>query len=185
MRVAEALQRGHGADLDSVSGQIAAHYEAAGAIDKAIDWHVRAAEAAQRLHANRDAVHSLERALGLVGGVPAGAQRDSRELGLLTQLPVPLVAVEGYLSGRVTDVHERALALARALGIEPEPPLVRSLALATLTRGTSRARARSASSCAPEPSEMGTRCSGWRAPMCSGSRPTGRAGWRMRARSSR
>jgi DNA-binding SARP family transcriptional activator len=135
MRVGEALQRGHGADLDSVSGQIAAHYEAAGAIDEAIDWHVRAAEAAQRLHANRDAVHSLERALGLVGGVPAGAQRDSRELGLLTQLPVPLVAVEGYLSGRVTDVHERALALARALGVEPEPPLVRSLALATLTRG--------------------------------------------------
>ncbi|HWH05995.1 MAG TPA: hypothetical protein VNT23_06135 [Gaiellaceae bacterium] len=135
IRVADALQRGHVADLDSVSGQIAAHHEAAGAIEAAIDWHVRAAQAAQRLHASGDATRSLERALVLVRELPAGRQRDRLELVLLTQLPAPLVAVEGYLSGRVADVHERALALASALDVEPEPPLVRSLALATLTRG--------------------------------------------------
>jgi len=44
------------------------------------------------------------------------------------------VAVEGYLSERVADVHTRALDLAGQLGVEPKPPLVRSLALACLSR---------------------------------------------------
>ena len=135
LRVADALERVPAGDLDAVSGQIAAHHEAAGAVDEAITWHVRAAEAAQRLHASADAARSLGQALDIIGELPAGSERDVLELRLLTQLPAPLVAVEGYLSGRVAEVHERALELARALEVEPEPPLVRSLALATLTRG--------------------------------------------------
>ena len=135
LRLAKALERRHVADHDAVSGQIAAHYEAAGATREAIPWYARAAEAAQRLHASTDAVRFLERACGLVRELSSGEERDRIELRLLTQLPAPLVAVEGYLSDRVAGVHERALGLARSLGVDPEPPLVRSLALAMLTRG--------------------------------------------------
>ncbi|HEX2126349.1 MAG TPA: BTAD domain-containing putative transcriptional regulator [Thermoleophilaceae bacterium] len=134
LRVAETLQRSHAEDLDAVSAQIASHYEAAGAIEEAIGWHAKAADAAQRLYASADAVRHLERALGLVGGLPAG-KRDALELGLLTKLPAPLLAVEGYLSGRVAEVHERARDLAGSLAVELEAPLIRSLALASLARG--------------------------------------------------
>ena len=135
LRVAEALQRSPVDDLDAASGRIAAHYEAAGAIDDAIAWYLRAADMAQRLHASADAVRFLERARRLVGELPAGAEREALELQVLTNLPTPLLAVEGYLSHRMAEVHERALALARALGVELDAPLIRSLALASLARG--------------------------------------------------
>ena len=87
LRVANALQRSQPDDLDTASGQVAAHYEAAGAVDDAIAWHMRAAEAAQRLYASPDAARSLERALRLIGELPAGIERDTLELRLLTKLP--------------------------------------------------------------------------------------------------
>ncbi len=133
LRVAEALERAN--QPDDVGGQIAAHYDSAGVVPKAVSWYMRAAHAAQRLHANRDAVRFLERALELASELPAGTDRVAIELELLTALPAPLVAMEGYLSQRVAVVHERALDHAHELGVEPEPPLVRSLALATLSRG--------------------------------------------------
>ena len=135
LRVAQALERTHAPDLDAAGGLLAAHYEAAGATDEAADWYVRGAEAAQRLHAHADAIRALERALALTGALPGGRERDARELAILTALPAPLVTVEGYLSKPLADVHERALALAHRLGVDPAPPLVRSLALASLTRG--------------------------------------------------
>jgi DNA-binding SARP family transcriptional activator/tetratricopeptide (TPR) repeat protein len=135
LRVAAALERGDRGHLDAVSGQIAAHHEAAGSADEAIAWYLRAAGAAQRLHASGEAVRSLERALGLVLQLPESSERDPLELRLLTKLPAPLLAVEGYFSARIAEVHERAIELAQALGVDLEPPLIRSLALASLARG--------------------------------------------------
>lgn len=134
-RVAAALEHGHGRHLDAVSGQIAAHYEAAGCAEDAIDWYLRAADAAQRLHASGKAVGALERALALVPDLPESGERDALELTLLTKLPASLLTVEGYLSDRMAEVHERALELAGALGVELEAPLIRSLALARLAGG--------------------------------------------------
>lgn len=134
LRVAEALQRS-AVGLDAASGQIASHYEAAGVAEDAIRWLMRAADTAQGLYASAEAVRFLERALRLVSALPAGAERDALELRLLTKLPAPLLAVEGYHAARVAAVHERALELAGALGAEIEPPLIRSLALASLARG--------------------------------------------------
>jgi DNA-binding SARP family transcriptional activator len=134
LRVATALERARRDDLDPVSGHIAVHYDRAGERAEALTWYKRAAETAQRLHAHADAVRYLERARQLVPDLPHGFQRVRIELELLTALPAPLVAVEGYHSTHVTAVHERALELTRELAVEPEPPLVRSLALASLSR---------------------------------------------------
>jgi DNA-binding SARP family transcriptional activator len=134
LRIARALEEVHAHDLDAVGGRIAAHYDRAGRQADAVAWYARAAEAAQRLHANADAVQSLERALELARELP-GPERAPLELRLLTALPAPLVAVEGYLSPRVAAVHERARELAEAHCVEPEAPLLRSLALAALARG--------------------------------------------------
>ena len=87
------------------------------------------------MHDPPEAVRLLEHALDALASLPATADRDARELALLTALPAPLVAVEGYASVRLSAVQERALVLVDLLGAEPEPPLLRSLALASLTLG--------------------------------------------------
>jgi DNA-binding SARP family transcriptional activator len=134
LRVAQALESVYARDPGPVSGQLAAHYERAGAVDEAVTWYGRAAEAAQ-LHAHIEAVRLVERALDLLHTLPETPERQTRELALLTVLPAPLGGVEGYSSKRLIGVQQRALELARAVGIEPPSPLLRSLALVSLSQG--------------------------------------------------
>ncbi len=135
LRVAQALERLYAHDFGPVSGQIAGHYEYAGALGQAITWYQRAAEAAQQVYANAEAVRLLDRALDCVRGLPATSGRDARELEILTALPGALGAVEGYGSKRITAVQQRALGLVRKLGVEAAPPLLRSLAVGSLSQG--------------------------------------------------
>jgi DNA-binding SARP family transcriptional activator len=133
--VAQALERLHADALGPVSAQLAAHYERAGMGNRAIAWYERAAEQAQRLYTSMEAVRLLDRALQLLHRLPEGCERQTRELTIRTALLAPLVAVEGYQSSRLTEVQQRALDLTHALAVEPEPALLRSLALASLSRG--------------------------------------------------
>ncbi len=125
LRVARALER----TGTTGPGVLAAQFEAAGDGEEALRWYLRAADAAQRLFDHAGAVRALERALALCAG------RPERELEVLTALPAPLNALDGYRSDRLERVHERAFALAAELGVDPEPPLVRSRAVAALTGG--------------------------------------------------
>lgn len=132
--VARALEQISAHDLEAVSGQIASHYERAGAAEQAIIWYQRAAEAAQRLHASGEAARLLSRALDLIGAQPASPARDAGELAALTSL-LGVLHTEGYGSPRLAETQRRALELARALEIEPAPPVLRSLALKSLSTG--------------------------------------------------
>jgi DNA-binding SARP family transcriptional activator len=66
-RVAMALEATSVANLDALSGQIAAHYERAGMLEHAAAYERRAAEVAHRLYANLDAIEHYRRALALLG----------------------------------------------------------------------------------------------------------------------
>jgi tetratricopeptide (TPR) repeat protein len=134
LRVALALERLHRDSPGPVSGQIAAQFERAGAIDQAVTWYPRAAAAAQQVHANVEAIRLLYRALDLLRTLPETAERQARELAILTTLPTLLGWVEGWASARLIAVQQRALDLAGTLGIEPASPLLRSLAVASLAR---------------------------------------------------
>lgn len=65
-RVAMALEA-VSANLDAVSGQIAAHYERAGKLEQAAAYERRAADVAHRLYANLDAIAGYRRAIALLG----------------------------------------------------------------------------------------------------------------------
>jgi tetratricopeptide (TPR) repeat protein len=65
-RAADALQMIYADGLDSVSGLIATHYEQAGVIERAIIYYQRAAEVAQHVYANEDAILSYQRASALL-----------------------------------------------------------------------------------------------------------------------
>jgi hypothetical protein len=74
-------------------------------------------------------------AFPLLGSLPPSPDRQARELAILGALPAPLGAVEGWASDRLARAQRRGLQLAGALGVEPAPPLLHSMAVASLTRG--------------------------------------------------
>ncbi len=74
--IAEAMGITFERVLDSVSGQIARHYELAGLLEKAIPYYERAADAAQRIYANADAIRDYRRAIKLLEG-PAQCSESS------------------------------------------------------------------------------------------------------------
>ncbi len=64
-RVSQALEAIHAENLDPISGQIAAHFEAAGNYQSAIAYYHQAARVAQAVFANRDTLQYLQRAINL------------------------------------------------------------------------------------------------------------------------
>ena len=133
-RIAVALEQAHLSDPGPASLQIAVHLDRAGAVAPAVEWYRHAARAAQLLHASTQAVRLLNRSLELLLGLPESPDRDARELDIRIALLAPLVSVETYTSPEMSANQQRGLALTRALGLEPAPPLLRSLALTMLTR---------------------------------------------------
>ena len=65
-RVAQALETIYGSDLDTISGQVATHYERAGLSEQAIPYYQRAADAAQRIYANEAAIDYYRKALAFL-----------------------------------------------------------------------------------------------------------------------
>jgi DNA-binding SARP family transcriptional activator len=135
LRIARALQRRHPTEAGPLTAQVAAHFARGGAIEEAVDWYLRAAEALHLLPAQAEVVRLLDRARELLGRLPEGPARDARELAVLTAQAAPLAVVESLASPRLVPLLERALRLARSLRVPPAPPVLRWLAVASLARG--------------------------------------------------
>lgn len=65
-RVAEAFKAVYREDLDTVYGQIAAHYEQAGLPTHALPLYLRAGEVARQIYAHVEALHAFKRAAALL-----------------------------------------------------------------------------------------------------------------------
>jgi DNA-binding SARP family transcriptional activator/predicted ATPase len=137
-RVAHALETIFAADLDLVSGQLAAHYERAGLPWQATPYFHRAAVVAQRVSANDEAVSLLDKGLALLRGLRESPDRDVRELELQTALGVSLVDIRGHGAPEVIAVYARAQELCLRLGQPSSPPILRALALAHVARAEFR-----------------------------------------------
>ena len=138
-RVAQALELLNAADLDTVSAQIAAHYEAAGLAPRAIEWFERAAEVARRVSANVEAVRYLTRAVGLIGQLPPSLERDRDELRLQIALAPPTVASRGYATGDFAVAADRARMLAATVrDVRSEALALNGLTAAQIVHGEVR-----------------------------------------------
>jgi DNA-binding SARP family transcriptional activator/predicted ATPase len=115
-RIARALQELHEADPESISGQLAAHCEAAGMAEPAMHHYLAAAAEARHRYADAEAAGLLRRALALCRNFPETTRRDRQELELLVTLGPVLVTTLGYSLPEVGEVYERALLLSRRLG---------------------------------------------------------------------
>jgi DNA-binding SARP family transcriptional activator/predicted ATPase len=115
-RIARALEELHAVDIESVSGRLAAHYEAAGMADQAMRSYSNAAAVARQRYAYTESAELLRKALVLCRDFPETAQREERELELLVTLGLSLVTTQGYSTPEVGETYSRALSLSRQLG---------------------------------------------------------------------
>jgi DNA-binding SARP family transcriptional activator/predicted ATPase len=115
-RIARALEELYAADLESVSGWLAAHYDAAGMAEQAIRYYRAAALVAKQRFADAEASDSIRRALRLCRDFPESSKRDKDELDLLVILGPSLVTTHGYGMPEAGETYERGLLLARRSG---------------------------------------------------------------------
>jgi predicted ATPase len=132
-RVGHALERSSASDRDGASAQVAAHYEQGGLPAQAVPYYHRAAELAQRVHAHHEAIHLLRRGLELLAGLARGQERDTQELAMQTALGTSHVATSGYGAPAAVAPYRRAQELCQHLGQPASPPVLRALAIASIS----------------------------------------------------
>ena len=114
-RVARALEELHAGDIDSVSGQLAAHYAAGDMAEEAIRHHRAAAAVAHQRYADGEAAAELRRAIALCRELTATARRTEQQLELLVALERTLFTTVGYAAAEVGETSAHAVALFRDL----------------------------------------------------------------------
>ncbi len=117
----EALFTEH---LDPVATQLAYHLEAAGLLEKAVRYFLRAGKQAYRLSAPVEAINLSRRGLALLGQLPASTARARLELALQMNLEAPLLVTQGWGAPERAAVLERAYALAQQLEDTPHRLIV-------------------------------------------------------------
>ena len=183
LRVARALERLQPAG--TVAGQLAAHLDAAGAVDEAISRYLVAADAAHERYAHADAVSLLGRAIELGRRLPPTPQHRKRDLAILTALPDPLGAVEGYASPGSATCSGRRWSWRRRWGSSPRRRCCDLWRSRACPAASSRRRSGSGTGFVRTPSGTATACSSPRAPTCWASPRSGRRSSRLRASTSR
>jgi len=114
-RIAETIAKLSGKDTDSVSAELARHYEQAVLPALAVPLYHQAARVSQRLYAEAEAIEYLTRALRLIEALPQGEERDRTELNLLVSLGLSLTATQGYAAPEVGRAYARARMLCESL----------------------------------------------------------------------
>jgi len=114
-QVAAALAQRHAANLDAVSSELARHYEAAGLFAEAVEYYLRAGEAAQQIYAHDHACELFKHGLVLTPHLPDILQREQQELALLSTLAASLRLRFGWASTEMYAAVNRAWQLSHKL----------------------------------------------------------------------
>jgi predicted ATPase len=118
-RIADALESRFSEIVES-QPQLAAHHCAeAGRHEKAIGYHMKAAQLAAGRSAIKEAEGQLRRALELVKHLAGGEAQEKLELELLVSLARALIATRGHAAPEVAEVQARARRLWERLGQPP------------------------------------------------------------------
>ncbi len=135
LRIAEAFETVFSGQLDHQSARLAFHYENAGLPLKAISYYIRAGKLAKQIYANTEAEEYLHRALHLASKYLEGTESERCELEILRDLSTCLVQGRGYGAQEVRKAGLRVIELCKQHGEQPDPPLLRMLAISKLVAG--------------------------------------------------
>lgn len=112
-RVAQALEKIHAGNLDPVAGELAGHYQRAGALEQAFLYFRQAATVAKQLYAHNEQVDYLQKALATAQLLPQfSPDRDSNSGTLWYALGVAQVLVHDWSSELAATAWQKAYDLA-------------------------------------------------------------------------
>jgi predicted ATPase/DNA-binding winged helix-turn-helix (wHTH) protein len=107
------METAWGERAGEIAAELATHFERGRDWGRAVRYLRRAADAATRQYAHREAVDYLRRAQAALKHLP-NEQRREHELGLLTSLGMNLQITRGCAAPEVEEIHARAYELCRA-----------------------------------------------------------------------
>lgn len=132
LRAAEAL-RATASVKNANPLHVAAHYEQAGQLLDAAAFYRQAADAARLVYAGAEAEELYRRALALLQETAPTSERTRLELAIETALGACLVGINGYPAPEVRRAYERARTLSENLGLRPDAPILRGMALSHIS----------------------------------------------------
>jgi class 3 adenylate cyclase len=115
-RIAAAYQKLLPEEAETYPEILAQHYASAGMDERAVDYYVRAADAAYRRAGLREAIAHFRAALERLMRLPEDMTRDRREVDILLKLGSLIGSIEGARAPAYLETYERAHALASRLG---------------------------------------------------------------------
>jgi tetratricopeptide (TPR) repeat protein len=115
-RIAQGIELLFVNRLDDVSASIAVHLDRGGQPARAVPFLERAAAVAARVSANEEAIRCSTYALTLLGTLPAGRDRDERELAIRSSLSAALNSARGYAAPAIEENLNRVFTLTRSHG---------------------------------------------------------------------
>ncbi len=118
--VGRALETLYGDQTGLVAVQLARHYQAAGNVDKAVAYLLKAGQKAFQLSANEEAIGHFKQGVALLQSLPDTLERARQELALQIPLGNALTAIKGYAAREVGETYSRARQLCRTMGDAPE-----------------------------------------------------------------
>ncbi len=114
-RLAQALELLQDGAVHHTSAALAEQYDRGGRPERAIPYLIEAAADAARVYATNDALRLLRRCLELTRALPAGLDREVRELEVLQIMTAPLTSTQGYADPELESALRRSITLAQAL----------------------------------------------------------------------
>lgn len=113
--VADDLEAG-----EADAALLAHHLDLADDPDRAVPYHIAAAQEAEGRGAHVEATRLLTRAIELIERLPEGELRDVTELTARMLRALNVSSMEGYASAKVRADHEQSEVLTHRLGTRPE-----------------------------------------------------------------
>lgn len=116
LSLASALEAFYGDKRAAIAPQLAFLYETAREPGPASEYFLLAAQNAQRIFANQEAIVLARRGLALLEKVPGSPERTRKELGLQVTLAFSYLCTVGYAAPETGTNMTRARELCRAIG---------------------------------------------------------------------
>jgi class 3 adenylate cyclase/predicted ATPase len=117
-QIARALEQSFADIVASQPEIVAHHFTAAGLVEPAIDYWLKAGQQAARRSANAEALNHLARGLELLPNIDDPMLRDKSELLLQTSLGHSLRSIKGWSIESVKHAYTRALQLCKESGFD-------------------------------------------------------------------
>ena len=119
-RIAETIESRFPERAQQRPEEMVRHCVQAGLSAKAVDYSEKAAAHARARFAHHEAAAHFQRALEQLARLPAGTERDARDIALQLGLGNELASLHGYTDPRTLAIYQRVRALNDSLGEGPQ-----------------------------------------------------------------